>query len=287
MSQQSNDKTSIEDYLTGPRKKKKDHVILAANSSKSSSLSANTMDFCNKFYPQHVFNHVTTTEELSKKFNKNISLLIVEDTFDDIKIIMTLVKALKKRRSDKAIPVLFITEHRHELVENYHKYLYLFHELDDYLVYNSKSVNEYYTKIKSGIDNKFRRKSKRYKVNLNASFYDLNSDESRSSLLKELSIHGAILQAPKNFIFKLGDQLKVKIPIGGDCDHKFGDFIKLTAKVRRVLIAGNEAAISFEYVTDTQYDQLNKLLSNSIFPVLKRKSKAIKEKPLSEYRRKL
>ena len=288
MNQQNNDKNnSIEDYLTGPRKKKRDFIIIAANSNKANDIATNALDFCKKFYPSHIVNHVTSTDELSKRFNKNISILIMEDTFDDIEILMTLVKALKKRRKDQVIPVLFITEHRNQLVDNYHKYLYLYHETDDYIEFNEKSLNEFFTKIKTGIDEKFRRRSKRYNVNINAEFYDLNSDETHTAKLKELSIHGAILQAPKNVIFKLGDQLKVNIPIRGDCDHKFGDFIKLTAKIRRVLIAGNEGAISFEYVTDIQYDQINKLLTSMVFPVLKRKSKVIKDRPLSEYRRKI
>ena len=105
---------------------------------------------------------MNNTDELSKRFNKNISILIIEDTFDDIEIIMTLVSALKKRRKEQAIPTLFITESRIQLIDNYHKYLYLYHETDDYLVYNSQTNNELFTKIKTGIDNKFRRKSKRY-----------------------------------------------------------------------------------------------------------------------------
>ncbi len=287
MNQSSNEKNTIEDYLTGPRKKKRDYVILASNSSNTNDLKANISDFCRKFYPTHIFNHVNNTDELSKRFNKNISILIIEDTFDDIEIIMTLVKALKRRRKDQSIPTLFITESRIQLIDNYHKYLYLYHETDDYLVYNSQTNNELFTKVKTGIDHKFRRRSKRYQVSMEAEFYDLNSDETYEANLKELSIHGGIISAPKNKIFKMGDQIKVKLALKGDCDHRFGDFIKLTAKIKRVLIAGNEGAVQFEYMNDIQYEQINKLLTSLVFPKLKRKSKVLKEKPLSEYRRKI
>lgn len=287
MNQSNNEKNTIEDYLTGPRKKKRDYVILASNSNHTNELKANIYDFCRKFYPSHIFNHVYSTDELSKRFNKNISILIIEDNFDDIEIIMTLVAALKKRRKDKAIPTLFITENRHQLIDNYHKYLYLYHETDDYIVYESKTNNALFTKIKTGIDEKFKRRSKRYQVSLTVEFYDLNSDENYSAKLKELSIHGGIISAPKNKIFKMGDQIKIKIPIKGDCDHKYGDFIKLTGKIKRVLIAGNEGAVQFEYMNDVQYEQINKLLTSVVFPILKRKSKVLKERPLSEYRRKI
>ena len=46
MNQQNNDKNnSIEDYLTGPRKKKRDFIIIAANSNKANDIATNALDF--------------------------------------------------------------------------------------------------------------------------------------------------------------------------------------------------------------------------------------------------
>ena len=58
-------------------KKKRDYVILASNSNHTNELKANIYDFCRKFYRAHIFNHVYSTDELSKRFNKNISILII------------------------------------------------------------------------------------------------------------------------------------------------------------------------------------------------------------------
>ena len=48
MNQSNNEKNTIEDYLTGPRKKKRDYVILASNSSRTNELKVNITDFCRK-----------------------------------------------------------------------------------------------------------------------------------------------------------------------------------------------------------------------------------------------
>ena len=72
MNQSNNEKNTIEDYLTGPRKKKRDYVILASNSNHTNELKANIYDFCRKFYPSHIFNHVYSTDELSKSVSIRI-----------------------------------------------------------------------------------------------------------------------------------------------------------------------------------------------------------------------
>ena len=102
---------------------------------------------------------MTSTDELLKGLIR-IYQFIMEDTFDDIEILMTLVKALKKKKRS-GYSSSFITEHRNQLVDNYHKYLYLYHETDDYIEFNEKSLNEFFTKIKNWNRRKIQKKIKK------------------------------------------------------------------------------------------------------------------------------
>jgi hypothetical protein len=76
----------------------------------------------------------------------------------------------------------------------------------------------------------------------------------------DLSMHGALVTAEKDVIFRPGDQVKISIPIHEYIQYSYGDFIKISAKVRRVFISGNKVAISFGHVTDSQGHLIGQLL---------------------------
>jgi hypothetical protein len=256
------DKTAakIEAYLQGPRKKRKNYVIFALGDRFDKDLSFAMESFVKKDYPQLAISSPRTPDELTRQFGRNISLLVINDEFTEKTGVMNLIRALKEKRRNETIPVLFLTRDADDLVRIYHKELLLYHESDEYIVYPGNPRQQIMARIKAGIDNQNHRRSRRYNVNLAATIFHLNKDVMLEGRIVDLSMHGALVTAEKDVIFRPGDQVKISIPIHEYIQYNYGDYIKISAKVRRVFISGNKVAISFEHVTDSQGHLIGQLL---------------------------
>jgi hypothetical protein len=57
-----------------------------------------------------------------------------------------------------------------------------------------------------------------------------------------------------------------------------GDFLKLSAKVRRVFIGGTQAGISFEHLSEQQILQLTQFLTDMVNDQMARKAAATKSR---------
>lgn len=256
------DKTAakIEEYLQGPRKKRKNFVIFALGERFDKELTAAMEGYVRKSHAQLAISNPKTPDELKRQFGRNISLLVISDEFTDKTLLLSLIKSLKEKRRNELIPVLFLTREAEELVSLYHKELLLYHEADEYIVYPGAQRQQIMSRIKSGIETQNRRRSRRYSVNIPIGFYHLTLNDSVEGHLIDVSMHGAVLTADSEVIFRLGDQMKLNIPIASYIQYPQGDFIKISARVRRVFISGNKAAISFEHVTDKQAHLIGQLL---------------------------
>ncbi len=256
------DKTAakIEEYLQGPRKKRKNYVIFALGERFDKDLTSAMDSYVRKSHPQLAQSSPKTPDELKRQFGRNISLLVISDDFTEKTLLMSLIKTLKEKRRSEVIPVLFLTREAEQLVTLYHKELLLYHEADEYIVYPGVPRQQIMSRLKSGIETQNHRRSRRYSVNLPLTFFHLNMSEHIDGQLIDVSMHGAVINAEENVIFRLGDQMKLNIPISNYISYPNGDFIKISARVRRVFIAGNRAAISFEHVTDNQAHLIGQLL---------------------------
>lgn len=250
----------LEAYLQGPRKKRKNYVITALGESFDRTLSGGIENFVKKNYPQLALSSAKNVEELVRQFGRNISLLIVNDTFTDRKELMSLIRSLKDKRREETIPVVFLTKDPEALIATYHTELLLHRESDEYIVYTNSTLSQIVSKIKNGIDAKNRRKSRRYPVNIPLTYYHLNHDKIAEGRLIDLSLHGALVQAERDQIFKLGDQIKLSLPATGLVKIDSGDFIRISGRVRRVFISGNQVAVSFEHVSERQNQLIGELL---------------------------
>jgi hypothetical protein len=250
----------LEAYLQGPRKKRKNYVILALGESFDRSIAGGIENYVKKSYPQLAISSAKTTEELTRQFGRNISLLIINDVFDNRTEIMTLIRTLKDRRREETIPVLFLTKEPENLIGAYHEHLLLHRESDEYIVYTAKTLPQILSRVKNGIDAKNRRKSRRYPVNIPLTYYHLTHDNLSTGHLIDLSLHGALVQGEEDMIFKMGDQIKISVPTAGYLNLDTGDFIRISGRVRRVFISGNQVAISFEHLSDRQLQLVGELL---------------------------
>ncbi len=250
----------LEAYLQGPRKKRKNYVILALGESFDKQLAFGIENYVRKNYPQLALSTAKSMEELTRQFGRNISLLIINDNFGNREEIMNLISNLREKRRDEVIPILFMTKDPEALIHSYHEKLLLYRESDEYIVYPQSNLGQVLSRLKNGIDAKNRRKSRRYPVNLPLTYYHLNKDTIEEGRLIDLSLHGALLQARDNQIFRLGDQIKISVPTNGLLKLETGDFIKISGRIRRVFISGSQVAISFEHVTENQQRLVGELL---------------------------
>lgn len=250
----------LEAYLQGPRKKRKNYVILALGDQFDSHLASGIESYIKRSYPALALSAAKNVDELTRQFGRNISLLVMNDSFAAREEVMAVVKALKEKRRDDNIPVLFLTKDAEALIKSYHGELLLYRESDEYLVYPSTTLPQILARVKNGIDAKNRRKSRRYPVHLPVTYFHLTHDSKADGRLIDLSMHGALLTAGESTIFRLGDQVKVSIPCNSFIHIPDGDFIKISGRVRRVFISGNQVAISFEHVSEKQAQLIGQLL---------------------------
>ncbi len=266
----------IEEYLQGPRKKRKNYVIFALGERFDRDLSFAMEGYIRKSHPQLAVSNPKSADELKRQFGRNISLLVMSDEFAEKNVVMSLVKLLKEKRRSELIPVLFLTRDAEALVEIYHQDLLLYHEADEYIVYPGAPRQQIMSRIKSGVDNQNHRRSRRYSVNIPINFFHLTLDEHIEAHIVDISMHGAVLIADKDIIFRQGDQLKLNIPIANYLQYEAGDFMKISAKVRRVFISGTKVALSFEHVSDKQAHLIGQLLMALVSKQFARQTQKLK-----------
>jgi hypothetical protein len=139
-----------------------------------------------------------------------------------------------------------------------------FQESDDYINHARSEPSHIYSKIRLGLTPNSRRRSRRYKIDMALNYYLLADDKQHPARLMDLSVHGGLLKSDDGKIFRLGDQLKLNIPITDILPSTEGDYLKLSAKVQRVFIDGTQAGISFEHVSDKQLFVLTKYLTELV-----------------------
>jgi CheY-like chemotaxis protein len=276
-SQREIKQSKIEDYLTGPPKKKKTYVIFAVGEQFDGDLAQTMYDYVNRTYPQLSTSQPKTTEELIRQSGRSISLLILDDEFDQPEIVMKVVRHLKEKRRKEQVPVLFLTRNAEKLVERYHKELLPYHETDEFLVYPGITRAKLFARIKHGIDERNHRRSRRYNSNIPIRFFHLATDRWSEAKIVDLSVHGALITSTEDQIFRNGEQIKLQIPVDLDMAQTTGDFIRIAARVRRVFISGTQVAISFEHVTDHQFQQITEFVTNHVTRKMKYQSIKLKQ----------
>ena len=185
---------SISEYLQAPRKKRKNYVILALGEGFNKDLAHNIEKFIKGRYQGLAMSRPKNMVELKRQFNRNIALLVMDDEFGDINEVCESVENLKIKRSQDLIPVLFLTRQPDKLIDAYRAKLSAFHESDDYCLYNVSDPKQVLGRIKSGIESQNKRKSRRYRVQIDIDFYRLSDDKTFKGVINDLSVHGAVLR---------------------------------------------------------------------------------------------
>ncbi|MGE0171730.1 MAG: PilZ domain-containing protein [Oligoflexales bacterium] len=262
----------VSHMLRDSKKKRKNYVLVAVEPTFNPETLQGVKNFLRSSYPALAVSTPDTTANLSRQLGRNISLLIISDKFDDMDIVMSLVLSLKEKKRNETIPILFLTSDTSRLISYYHSHLMAFHEVDEYIEYGKSSIQSILSRIKTGLDSKNQRRARRYKMNIDTSFFYLNKDMSVECEVLDMSAYGALIKAKGECIFKVEDQVRLNLPISKYLSLEHGEFLKLSGKVRRVFISGNTAAISFEYLSDEQWRSLTTILTIIANRELKQKS---------------
>lgn len=271
----------ITDYLQAPRKKRKNYVILALPDGFNQDITNAIVSYVRKNFPQLAISHPETTRELTRQFGRNISLLVIDHDFEQGEGVFELIKTLKEKRNTERIPVLFMTKHPSKLVATYHKMLLPYQETDDYVSYSKDSTQKILSRIKNGVELSGKTKTRRFSINHTVSFFHLDTNQTFEGKIVDLSIHGAELIAKNSILFREGEQLKISIPTLRILNSSMGEFLKLSARVRRVFIGGNHAGISFEYVSEVQNARLTEFVVNFATKRMSESTQKLKAKAIA------
>lgn len=255
-------KPNISSYLQAPRKKRKNFVVIAASDKINKDLLGKMEAFVRTNYAHLAVSRPKNLKELKRQFSRSITLLVLDDKFDRLDNIMETIGVLKTKSKKDVTPVLFLTEEPNDLIAAYHKKLAIFQEGDDYCDLQKLDAKQVLGRLKYGVEAKNRRRARRFKIDSDISFFHLTKSSDFKAKLVDLSIHGAMVVCKSIDQFRVGDQVKLTIPttryLGPSAD---GEFLRISAKVRRVFMSGDTAGLSFEHVTDLQNDRLTTLLA--------------------------
>lgn len=256
--------TSVSDYLQAPRKKRKTYVIIALEEGFDKQLAKDMQRFVATNFGQLSMSMPVNTKELARQFGRKIASLIISDQFDDREGVINLVKTLKQKRHQDAIPVLFLTKNPAELIDMYHKNLLAFHEIDEYVEYDAVGAKHIFSRIKSSVENKNSRRSRRYQIDYAAKLFRLHDGMNLAVRIIDMSIHGILIQSDDHTLFREGEQVLITIPTNKFLSVETGDFFRVSGRTRRIYISGTKAAISFEHVSEHQLHKLTEFLSSYV-----------------------
>lgn len=242
--------TQIVEYLQAPKKKRKHFIILALGKSFNRETASEVENHLRQTYKNsYALTMPKNPKELKRLFSRQIVLLVIDHAFAEHEETIELVKDLKTKNKANAIPVIFMTKNQHTLVEQYNRNLIAYQEVDSYINYRDYTMPQIVARLVVPAGN-IARRSRRFNIDVKLKYYYLAKDRYLEGKMLNISVHGGVLQDSGNEIFKMYDQLKIHLPIAGYMSPKHGEFLRLSAKVRRVLIGGNQIGFSWEYLSE-------------------------------------
>lgn len=251
----------VVDYLQAPRKKRKSFIVIAKGPSTDNDTFQAMVRYAKASFPKFSVATPQTTEEFTRQFSRNIVLAIMDDNFLELEATLDLIKTMKEKKNESAIPVLFMTRDPDSLIRAYSKKLAAWQEVDEYIVPAATPRQYLYAKIKSGVEERYRRRSRRYKVQFPIVYSVLDYGERRfRGTVLDMSVHGILLKTDEDHIFTPKDQIMIHLPIGSYVKSAGADIIRVPARVRRIYISGDMAGLSWEHLTEQKISNISEML---------------------------
>lgn len=197
-------------------------------------------------------------EGLKVMLLKNFEIIVIDSSFlgDDAQSVEYAAEAKKRKKC----PIIFITHQENLLIKEYRSKLHLYEEMDDFMVSPVDFVD--LSRRLKKFAQADARSAKRFLVEENVGIFRLNDDKYYQGFLSDISLVGFGIKLQSESLFRRGEQIQVKIPLGPFTifHPHYGDILKLSGNVRRLSINGHYLGCSIEYITPMQSDCLVTLL---------------------------
>ena len=212
----------------------------------------------------------STLADFSRASNNPIRIAIVEDSYAPIDCLLVELREIRKVHEESAIPLVFLTKSPLELTAAYHRYLLMYRKVDRYIDYGKLSPDEVISAIEQCLEIKGGqpRRMRRYHLSIPIT-YSVFEGKEQAGVCLNLSISGALLRLERTRDFKIHEQIVVQFSTRGILPPKEGEFMRLSAKVRRTVEGVSEVGVSWEYATYYQIEKLNDYI-NHVNPGKKR-----------------
>lgn len=269
----------MSDFLQAPKKKRRSFVVLAPGPNLDVELASSIKKFFESQHPDVNLIIVESTDELVKFASKNVVLILIDDELAERSKTLASVRFMKEQKTDGPLPSLFFTKNPAALIAEYQSQLSLWHEVDDYLSISDMPRHALFARIKSGVENRNQRRARRFKTNIPVMFQILESGEHKfSGEIIDFSLHGALISCDAaGHRFTLKDQLVVHFPVSQFLKGHT-DIMRVSGRVRRVLISGNKAGISWEHLSDIKAALLTQMLTSVVNVGLARAAASAKQR---------
>jgi hypothetical protein len=256
--------TSVKSLFSKDKKTKKTYIFMCLGADFSAKLRSTIEGFLKAKFPEMPIIQLRQSADISKQALRNIGLIILDEGFGDFNESIRELESLKSKKVKDNVPTLFLTRDSRRVIDVYKQNMKVFQEVDDYIRYENLPVEVLYEKLTRAVRDKNRRKTKRFTLKLKVRFRVLNVPEVFQGVLKDISLHGGLLVADTFDQFHIGDQIHISLPIGRYNNYETGEFVSLSAKVRRIMIDGQNVGISFEHVSDKQLAYLREYLLQEV-----------------------
>lgn len=241
-------------------KQKKRYVLLLFHSKRTQDSDIRTIERAVQMaLPGHTLIRLEDPDEALKLLIiKNVELIILDHSFlPDEQLSIEYSMEAKKR---KKCPIFFISRDEQKLITEYRKNMYLYEELDDYLLAPIDAL-EMARRLKR-IETTKGRSAKRFATDAAVKCYRLDQETPYTGNLTDLSLVGFALSLDENLVFRRNEQIQIHIylPAFFMFHAHYGDFLRLAGKVRRVSIDGRKIGCSIEHITPMQQECLTAIM---------------------------
>lgn len=209
----------------------------------------------------HIMIRLDDPNEGLKVLNvKNVEVVVLHHSLmGSNEELVDLAKQLKER---KKVTVIFVTNDERKLIDSYREKMALYEEMDDFVA-SPLDPTELFRKLqKAGTVEA--RAAKRFSVDASVDVTRVDTLESISAKLIDLSLVGCGLEVGQDVVMRRDEQLRIQIPLYffGIFHPQYGDYLKLSLRVRRLSIKGDNIGCSIEHLTAMQNDCLVNLLED-------------------------
>ena len=252
-------KLGVVEYLQAPKKKRRNFILLVLGRNFDKDLATSLEIWLKQNFKNYSVITPKSEKELKRLFSRQLVTVIIDDQFAGDQT-LEVIKSLKSKKNQQAVGVLFLTKKAQDLIAQYNKELLVYQEGDNYLEYENAPLSQIYATMRMAVMQPTMRKSRRFIAEIPVKFFHLTQNQSYQGKLVNMSLHGAVLENRGGQAFKVNDQIQIDFPINQVLSGYSSDFIKLSAKVKRVFMGGDEAAICWLYISDKKYVELTKII---------------------------